>query len=250
LNAPDNVGIEADSPNGATCMHSETADAVAMLDAVIRSRSCVRAFRPDPVPRAQLIEILETARAAPSNFNSQPWRVYLLTGEAKHALGEALVQAHSGETVPPFSPFPQPMPPDCGARVDDFGRRYYSALGIDRSDMAARARQTGRNFVFFDAPVGMIFTIHEALTKHSWLDFGLFLQTLILAAQVRGLATCPQVSFVRFQSIIAAQLGLDPEEMVTCGMSLGYADTQAAVNRLNMPREPLETFTRWVGFDE
>jgi nitroreductase len=104
--------------------------------------------------------------------------------------------------------------------------------------------------VFFDAPVGMIFTIHEALTKHSWLDFGLFLQTLILAAQVRGLATCPQVSFVRFQSIIAAQLGLDPEEMVTCGMSLGYADMQAAVNRLNMPREPLETFTRWVGFDE
>jgi nitroreductase len=231
-------------------MHSETADAVAMLDAVIRSRSCVRAFLPDPVPRHQLIEILETARAAPSNFNSQPWRVYLLTGEAKHALGEALVQAHTGNTVPPFSPFPQPMPPDCGARVDDFGRRYYSKLGIDRSDMAARARQTGRNFVFFNAPVGVIFTIHGALTKHSWLDFGLFLQTLILAAQVRGLATCPQVSFVRFQSVIAEQLGLDPEEMVTCGMSLGYADVQAAVNRLNMPREPLETFTRWVGFDE
>ncbi|MGA7612038.1 MAG: nitroreductase family protein, partial [Xanthobacteraceae bacterium] len=153
-------------------MHSETADAVGMLDGLIRSRSCVRSFRPDPVPRPQLIEILETARAAPSNFNSQPWRVYLLTGEAKRALGEALVRAHNGNAVPPFSPFPQPMPPECGARVDDFGRRYYSALGIDRSDMAARARQTGRNFVFFDAPVGMIFTIHEALTKHSWLDFG------------------------------------------------------------------------------
>ena len=250
LNAPDNVGSEAGHANGATCMHSETADAVAMLDVVIRSRSCVRALRPDPVPRPQLIEILETARAAPSNFNSQPWRVYLLTGEAKRALGKALLQAHNGNTVPPFSPFPQPMPPDCGARVDDFGRRYYSALGIDRSDMAARARQTGRNFVFFDAPVGMIFTINEALTKHSWLDFGLFLQTLILAAQVRGLATCPQVSFVRFQSVIAEQLGLDPEEMVTCGMSLGYADVQAPVNRLNMPREPLEAFTRWVGFDE
>jgi nitroreductase len=221
-----------------------------MLDVVIRSRSCVVAFLPDPVPRHLLIEILETARAAPSNFNSQPWRVYLFTGTAKHALGEALVQAHNGDTVPQFSPFPQPMPPDCGARVDDFGRRYYSALGIDRSDMAARARQTGRNFLFFDAPVGLIFTIHAALTKHSWLDFGLFLQTLILAAQVRGLATCPQVSFVRFQSVITEQLGLDPEELVTCGMSLGYADAQAPVNRLNMPREPLEAFTRWVGFDE
>jgi nitroreductase len=96
----------------------------------------------------------------------------------------------------------------------------------------------------------MIFTIHAALTKHSWLDFGLFLQTLMLAAQVRGLSTCPQVSFVRFQSIIAEQLKLGPDELVTCGMSCGYADEEAAVNRLNMPREPLDGFTRWLGFDE
>jgi nitroreductase len=231
-------------------MHSETADAAAVLDVVIRSRKSVRAFRSDQVPKLQLMEILETARAAPSNFNSQPWRVYLLTGKAKRALGEAILQAHISNTAPPFSPFPQPPPPDCGARLDDFGRRYYSALGIERADMAARARQTGRNFVFFDAPVGLIFTIHGALTKHSWLDFGLFLQTLMLAAHVRGLATCPQVSFVRFQSVIAEQLGLGPEEAVTCGMSLGYADVQAAVNRLNMPREPLEGFTRWLGFDD
>src|SRR6476646_10984389 len=106
--------------------------------------------------------------------------------------------------------------------------------------MAARARQTGRNFLFFDAPVVLIFTIHSALTKHSWLDCGVFLQSLMLAAQVRGLATCPQVSFVRFQAVIAEQLGLGAEEMVTCGMSCGYADEQAAVNRLGMPREPLD----------
>lgn len=231
-------------------MHSETVNAAAMLDAVIRSRKSVRAFRPEPVPKHQLMEILETARAAPSNFNSQPWRVYLLTGRAKRALGDAILQAHVANTVPPFTPFPQPAPPECGARVHDFGRRLYSAQGIDRADMAARARQTGRNFVFFDAPVGLIFTIHSALTRHSWLDYGLFLQTLMLAAQVRGLATCPQVSFVRFQSIIAEQLGLGPEEVVTCGMSCGYSDEQAAVNRLNMSREPLDGFTRWLGFDE
>jgi len=231
-------------------VHSETVNAAAMLDAVIRSRKSVRAFRPEPVPKHQLMEILETARAAPSNFNSQPWRVYLLTGRAKRALGDAILQAHVANTVPPFTPFPQPAPPECGARVHDFGRRLYSAQGIDRADMAARARQTGRNFVFFDAPVGLIFTIHSALTRHSWLDYGLFLQTLMLAAQVRGLATCPQVSFVRFQSIIAEQLGLGPEEVVTCGMSCGYSDEQAAVNRLNMSREPLDGFTRWLGFDE
>ncbi len=231
-------------------MYSAATDAIATLDAAVRSRKSIRSFRPEPVPKRLLMDILETARAAPSNFNSQPWRVYVLTGKAKRALGEAIVQAHVGNSVPPFSPFPQPNPPECAARVDDFGRRLYSALGIDRADMAARARNTGRNFVFFDAPVGLIFTIHAALTKHSWLDCGLFLQTLMLAAQVRGLATCPQVSFVRFQSIIAEQLQLSPEELVACGTSCGYADEQAAVNQLDMPREPTETFTRWLGFDE
>jgi nitroreductase len=229
-------------------MHSELA--AAALDEVIRSRKAVRAFRPDPVPKHLLVEILETARMAPSNYNSQPWRVHLLAGKVKRELGEAMLQAHVTKAVPPFSPFPQPMPADCAARIDDFGRRLYSTLGIDRSDMAGRARQTGRNYLFFEAPVGLIFTIHAALTKHSWLDCGLFVQSLILAAQVRGLATCPQVSFVRFQSIIAERLGLPPEEQVTCGMSLGYADEQAAVNRMDMPREPLEQFARWSGFED
>jgi nitroreductase len=231
-------------------MHSERVDAAALLDTVIGSRKSVRAFRPDPVPKQHLVEILDAARAAPSNFNSQPWRVYVLTAEAKRALGDMLLQAHLAQTVPLFSPFPQTNPPECAARVDDFGRRLYASVGVDRADMAGRARVSGRNFVFFDAPVGMIFTIHAALTKHSWLDFGLFLQTLMLAAQVRGLSTCPQVSFVRFQSIIGEQLKLGPDELVTCGMSCGYADEEAAVNRLNMPREPLDGFTRWLGFDE
>lgn len=230
--------------------HNKTTDVVAAVDNVIRSRTTVRAFRSDPVSRSQLVEILDVARMAPSNFNSQPWRVHVLEGAAKRGLSEAISRAHSANTHPPFSPFPQTPPPDCAARVDDFGRRYYAALGIDRADMAARARQTGRNFLFFGAPVGFIFTIDATLTKHSWLDFGLFIQNVMLAAHARGLATCPQVSFVRFQSIIAEHLKLAPEEAVACGMSLGYADEQAAVNHLAMPREPLDAFTRWHGFDE
>jgi nitroreductase len=231
-------------------MHTKTGDAAAVVDTVIRSRKTVRAFRPDPVPQAQLKEIIEVARMAPSNFNTQPWRLHVLAGKAKRALSDAISRVHSANIHPPFSPFPQPPPADCAARLEDFGRRLYAALGIDRADMAARGRQTGRNFVFFDAPVGFIFTIDSALTKHSWLDFGLFLQNIMLAAHARGLATCPQVSFVRYQSVIAEQLGLAPEEAVTCGMSLGYADKHAAVNQLSMPREPLEVFTRWLGFDE
>jgi len=221
-----------------------------MIDAVIRSRRTVRAFRPDPVPRAQLEEILETARSAPSTFNTQPWRVHLLAGEPKRALSEAILRAHAANACPPFSPFPQTPPEDCAARQNDFGRRYYAALGIDRADLAARGRQTGRNFQFFDAPIGLIFTIDGALTRHSWLDYGLFLQNLILAAHARGLATCPQVSFVRYQSVISAELSLAPEETVVCGMSLGYADERAPVNQLGMPRERLEGFARWMGFDD
>ena len=185
---------------------------------------------------------------APSNFNAQPWRVHLLAGDAKQALSKALLEAHEQNTHPLFSPFPLPLPADCAARQDDFARRYYGVLGIDRADMASRDRQTGRNFLFFDAPVGMIFTIDSALTKHSWLDYGTFLQNLMLSAHARGLATCPQVSFVRYHSVIASQLQLSPEESVVCGMSLGYADDEAAVNQLEMPREPVGRFTVWLGF--
>jgi nitroreductase len=224
-------------------------DAAAVLDAAIRSRKATRAFRPDPVARHLLTEMLDAARAAPSNYNSQPWRVYVLTGEAKRALGEAIMRVHDAKTAPPFSPFPDPNPPECAARVDEFGRRLYAAYGVDRTDVEARWRKTGRNFVFFDAPVGFIFTIKAAMTRHSWLDCGVFVQTLMLAAQVRGLATCPQVSFVRYQPIIAEQLGLGPDELVTCGVSCGYADESAAVNHMNMPREPVDGFTRWLGFD-
>jgi nitroreductase len=220
------------------------------VDTLIRSRRTVRAFRPDPVSRGQLVEILETARTAPSTFNTQPWRVHVLAGNAKRALGEAILRAHAANAAPQFSPFPEPPPRACSARQEDFGRRYYASLGIDRADMASRARQTGRNFLFFDAPVGLIFAIDAALTKHSWLDCGLFLQNLMLAASARGLATCPQVAFVRYQSVIARQLAFKPEETVVCGMSLGYEDEQAAVNHLEMPREPVEGFTRWWGSSE
>ena len=222
----------------------------ASVDGVIRSRQTTRAFRPEAVPQAQLIEIFETARTAPSTFNTQPWRMHVLIGEAKHALSEALVQAHTANSQPPYAAIPNPAPAGCASRQDDFGRRYYAVLGIDRTDMAARSRQTARNFVFFDAPVGIIFTIDDSLTKHSWLDYGLFLQNLMIAAHARGLATCPQVSFVRYQSVIATQLGLPANESVVCGMSLGYADDEAALNQMEMPRESLETFAKWYGLGE
>ena len=185
---------------------------------------------------------------APSTFNTQPWRVQVLVGEAKNSLSKAILEAHFANSEPPHSAIPSPAPADCAARQDDFGRSYYSTLGIDRADMVARSRQTARNFVFFDAPVGMIFTIEASLTRHSWVDYGLFLQNLMLAAHARGFATCPQVSFVRYQRVIIENLGLSSQEAVVCGMSLGYADSQAALNQMEMPRDSIEDFANWRGF--
>jgi nitroreductase len=228
---------------------AEAPETVRVFDGVVRSRRTVRAFRPEPLPRSRVEEILAVARLAPSTFNTQPWRVHVLTGAPKRALSDAIARAHEANTEPAFSPFPNPAPTDCAARQMDFGKRYYGALKIDREDMAARSRQTGRNFQFFDAPLGLVFTIDRALTQHSWLDCGLFIQTFMLAAHVRGISTCPQVSFVRYQRVIAEQLNLAANEAVICGMSMGNADEEAPVNQCAMPREAVGDFSSWLGFD-
>ncbi len=220
------------------------------MDAAMRARKSTRAFRADTVSRRQVQEILAIAGSAPSNSNTQPWQVHVLAGAPKRALSAALLEAHEGNSLPAFAHFPDPLPAACGARQDDFGARYYRALGIDRSDAAARARQTGRNFAFFDAPVGLIFTIDAGFKPHSWLDYGLYLQSVMLAATARGLATCPQVSFARYQPVIARELQLPPGQSVVCGMSLGYADDSAAVNHLGMPREPVDSLVTLLGFED
>jgi nitroreductase len=229
------------------------ADAVnspaAMFDELARRRTTVRAFLPEPVPRDLVVEVLKVARMAPSTFNTQPWRVHVVAGRAKADLTARILVAHDAANLPAFSPFPPVTPEAQVAFQEDFGRRYYGALGIDRADAAARYRQTGRNFAFFDAPVGLFFTTDKSLTRHSWLDCGMFMQTLMLAAHARGLGTCPQVAFLRYESIIAEQLGLGETEAVVCGMSLGWPDGEAPVNHLNMPRQEVEQLAQWHGFD-
>lgn len=221
-----------------------------VADTVMRSRKTVRAYRPDLVAKHQVAEILEIASTAPSNSNSQPWRIYALAGQRKQALSDALLEAHDSGLVPPFAHFPDDLPEACKQRQDDFGVRYYRALGIDRGDAAARSRATRRNFQFFGAPVGLIFTIDACLKKHSWLDYGLFVQNVMIAARARGLDTCPQVVFARYQQVIAEHLKLPPGLDVVCGMSLGYGDHGAAVNQLEMPRERIDRFASLLGFDD
>lgn len=221
-----------------------------IVDGIIRARRAVRYFRPDPVPQRMVEDILDVARFAPSNSNIQPWHVYALAGHEKAALSEALSQAHREDRHPPLRHIPDPLPEAMRVRQEAFGSVYYGALGISKEDLQQRAKVTARNFDFFGAPVGLIFAIDPSLTKFSWLDYGLFIQTIMIAASAIGLATCPQVSFVRYQDIISRHLDFPDGFQVVCGMSLGFPDDESTVNRLDMAREPVDGFTRFLGFGD
>lgn len=220
------------------------------VSSVVRSRRSVRAFKSEPLRRELVEEILEEAATAPSGANIQPWRVYVVTGAIRDELADALVSTFRAGTAPQPAHFPAPLPDVFQTRLMDFGARYYASLGIDRSDAAARARQTERNFSFFGAPVGLVFTIDRRLKPHSWIDLGLFAQNVMIAAKARGIDTCPQVAFAPFHDVIATHLNLPPEEVTAFGMSMGYGDPDAEVNQAGMPREPVHDFARLVGFPE
>ncbi|MDW3682396.1 nitroreductase [Cupriavidus sp. CV2] len=224
-------------------------DAVARCVAtIVKSRRAVRAFRPEPLRRELIQEILEEAATAPSGANIQPWRVYVVSGAVKDELANVLVAASRAGTAPAPAHFPEPLPDVFRARLTDFGARYYASLGIDRNDTPARTRQTERNFSFFGAPVGLIFSIDRRLKPHSWIDIGLFAQNLMIAAKARGIDTCPQVSFAPFHDLIASHLHMAPEEVTAFGMSMGYGDPEAKVNQTRMPRERVQDFARLFGF--
>lgn len=215
---------------------------------VMRSRRATRAFKAQPLRRELVEEILQDAASAPSGANIQPWRVHVLSGAVKDELTNALVAASRAGTAPTPQHFPEPLPDTYRARLMDFGARYYASLGIDRNDMPSRTRQTERNYAFFGAPVGLIFSIDRRLKPHSWIDLGLFAQNVMLAAKARGIDTCPQVAFAQFHEPIASQLGMSPEEVTAFGMSMGYGDLDAEVNRTRMPRERVQDFARLLGF--
>ncbi|WP_349607605.1 MULTISPECIES: nitroreductase [Cupriavidus] len=215
---------------------------------VMSSRQAVRAFKPEPLRRELVEEILEEATTAPSGANIQPWRVYVVSGAVKDELANVLVAASRAGTAPPPAHFPEPLPDVFRARLTDFGARYYASLGIDRNDTAARMRQTEQNFSFFGAPVGLIISIDRRLKPHSWIDIGLFAQNLMIAAKARGIDTCPQVSFAPFHDLIASHLHMPSEEVTAFGMSMGYGDPEARVNQTRMPRERVQDFARLFGF--
>ncbi|MDM0113679.1 nitroreductase [Variovorax sp. J22R133] len=217
----------------------------------MRGRRSVRAFLPTPVSRATVAEILELAACAPSGTNTQPWHVTVLAGAQRQALCDRAMHAFHHEPDqhgPEYDVYPEEfVEPYLGRRRRN-GFELYASIGIVRGDKAAMQRQHARNFTFFDAPVGLIFTVDRRMSRGSWVDYGMFMQNIMLAARARGLDTCPQMAWAMLPGVVTEVLELPAHMMVVCGMALGHADLGAPENRLRAEREPVANFTRFEGF--
>lgn len=222
-----------------------------IVDAAISSRRSIRAFLPTPVAREDIETILEVAARAPSGTNTQPWKVYVLTGAAKQNLSDEVLRAHndpetSRQHTEEYHYYPSEWVSPYIDRRRKVGWDLYSLLGLTRDNKAGMHAQHGRNYTFFDAPVGLIFTIDRIMQKGSWLDYGMFLQNVMVAAQARGLGTCPQAAFTQYHRIIAEVLHLPANEMVVCGMSLGFPDMSRIENTLVTERVPAAEFVKFA----
>ena len=221
------------------------------VDVAITSRRSIRAFLDREVAREDIERILDVAARAPSGTNTQPWKVYVLTGKARERLVDAIGQVNADprqakEHTEEYAYYPRAWISPYVDRRRKVGWDLYSLLGLTRDNKAGMAAQHARNYRFFDAPVGLIFTIDRIMEQGSWLDYGMFLQNIMVAARARGLDTCPQAAFTQYHRVIAEELQLPANEMVVCGMALGWADPERIENTLVTEREPAQGFARFL----
>ena len=219
------------------------------IDAVIRGRRAIRRFDQRAVPVEMVHDILDVARHAPSGSNIQPWRCYVVTGAARDRLVDKAVTAFRTAFDPNGSEYqfyPDPMPHPFVDRRAAFGAKLGQALKIEQTDMAARMAFMARNFMFFDAPVGIIFTIDRGLERASFIDYGCFLQNVMLAAHARGLDTCAQQTWAMAHKVLRTELPIADSELVVCGMSMGWADPNGAENSLGLDKGQVADFATFL----
>jgi nitroreductase len=230
------------------------ADPASVADA-IGSRFSTRAFLPTPVPREVIERMLALASRAPSGTNTQPWNVYVLQGESRDSLVRKVCAAHDAIYANPalaheyreeYDYYPEKWVAPYIDRRRENGWSLYGLLGIAKGEKDKMHAQHQRNYRFFDAPVGLMFTLDRVMGRGSLVDYGMFLQSFMVAARAEGLHTCPQAAWNGFAKIILPHIGAGPDEMLVCGMSLGHADVSAPVNSFHTPREPVAAFTRWL----
>lgn len=219
----------------------------------IVSRRSIRAFRPDPVPRAMVERILAVASRSASGSNIQPWKVRVVAGEARRALSRAILEAIDRD--PPgahkrdWNYYPVKWREPFLSRRRKIGWDMYALIDVRKGDFEGTERHRRRNFEFFDAPVGMIFTLDEDLEIGSFIDLGIFIDAIMVAARARGLHTCPQAAFADYHDVIRASLAIPGREIVVCGMALGHADESHPINALVTERAPVPEFASFDGFE-
>ena len=216
----------------------------AVFDAITTRRS-VRGFLDRPVPRTTVERILAAAARAPSANNSQPWRVHVLFGAGRQHLTDAIMAARApggDDPKPEYDYDPQHWPEPYLSRRRANGWELYGLLGIVKGDRGRARAWNDENYRFFGAPVGLILTRDRRLGLGSLIDVGMFMEAVAVAARSLGLDTCPQAAFAHYHAVIRKELHLAPEDMVVCGMSLGFADENATANCLRTGREPVASF--------
>ncbi|MEZ5752135.1 MAG: nitroreductase [Paracoccaceae bacterium] len=223
------------------------------VDAVVRQRRSVRAFTDTPVDPDVIAEILEVAARAPSGTNMQPWSVYVVQRPTIARIAARIDAAYPRPERAQWTDYryyPARFSEPYLSRRRQLGTVLYSLLGIDRRDVSGMRAHFQRNYDFFGAPVGLFITISRQLETGSWIDLGMFMQTLLIAAQARGLATCPQAAFAPFHEEIRPEIGMSRDEVLACGIALGHEDVTAPENALRTARAPLGDWVRFVATGE
>jgi nitroreductase len=246
----DVAAILTDTRRVLTSALEETMNSDSSLPAVdvfeaARTRRSIRAYKPDVIAPQTLREIVELGRWAPSGSNIQPWRVHVLTGATLKRVGSAIQQAFlTGEPghKRDYNYYTDPMEEPYLARKRQCGWGLYGTLGIGRGDHEKSKAYRASNYVFFGAPAGLVLTIDRTLQVGSWFDYGMFAQTLMLAARARGLHTCAEASIASYPDIVRRELGISRDWTIMCGMAMGYADPDAVVNTFQPPRIAMDEY--------
>jgi nitroreductase len=225
------------------------------VDAAVLSRFSARAYLDKPVDKSVIEDLLQVAARAPSGTNTQPWNVYVVQGARKDKLVSEVCDAHNAMAANPalaaeyaeeYDYYPSKWVSPYIDRRRECGFGLYGVLGIGKGDKDKMHLQHQQNYRFFGAPVGLFFTIDKVMGRGSLLDYGMFLQSVMVAARARGLHTCPQAAWNNFSKIIFKHIGAGENEMMVCGLALGYADESALINTFKTTRVDASAFTHWI----
>jgi len=213
----------------------------------IKARHSVRAFEKRPVSPDLIKKILDAARYAPSGVNTQPWHVAVLYEKSLKQLGDRILTARAAGTAPnpDYQYYPREWFEPFKTRRLICGKALYGALNIDRKEPEKRLEQWNKNYRFFGAPVGLIVFINQAMQTGSWLDLGMFIQNILLAAEGLDLGTCAQAALAEHPDIVRETLKINEPWSVVCGIAIGYEDKKDPVNQYRTEREDVESFTLW-----